>query len=112
MRLTSLLGTSLPIIQAPMAGVQLSALAIAVGRAGALGSLPCAMLSPIQLRGELQTLRDAKLPSFNVNFFGSSGLFVGRSSVIGVPSSANGRPFRAALSTLDSPPSPMPRGVA
>ena len=34
----------LPIIQAPMAGVQGSVLAIAVSNAGGLGSLPCAML--------------------------------------------------------------------
>ncbi len=38
------LGIQTPIIQAPMAGVQGSALAIAVAEAGGLGSLPCAML--------------------------------------------------------------------
>ena len=43
--LQQLLGTELPIIQAPMAGVQGSALAVAVSNAGGLGSLPCAMLS-------------------------------------------------------------------
>ena len=43
--LAQLLGTELPLIQAPMAGVQGSALAIAVSNAGALGSLPGAMLS-------------------------------------------------------------------
>jgi nitronate monooxygenase len=69
MLLTELLGITLPIIQAPMAGVQSSALAIAAGRSGALGSLPCATLTPAQLRGELQSLRRAKLPSYNVNFF-------------------------------------------
>nr|WP_088284811.1 nitronate monooxygenase [Ideonella sp. A 288] len=69
MLLTDLLGISLPIIQAPMAGVQSSALAIAAGRAGALGSLPCATLTPAQLRGELQSLGSAGLPSYNVNFF-------------------------------------------
>ena len=37
-----LLGIELPIIQAPMAGVQASDLAIAVSGAGGLGSLPCA----------------------------------------------------------------------
>ena len=40
MRLQSLLGVELPIIQAPMAGVQGSALAVAVSNAGGLGSLP------------------------------------------------------------------------
>ena len=34
-----------PIIQAPMAGVQNSKLAIAVCQAGGIGSLPCAMLT-------------------------------------------------------------------
>ena len=42
--LLSILGTELPIIQAPMAGVQVGALAVAVSNAGGLGSLPCAML--------------------------------------------------------------------
>ena len=40
-----LLGTELPIIQAPMAGVQGSQLTIAVSEAGGLGSLPCGMLT-------------------------------------------------------------------
>ena len=44
MKLEALLGTELPIIQAPMAGVQGSALAVATANAGALGFLPCAML--------------------------------------------------------------------
>ena len=44
MTLQELLGIELPIIQAPMAGVQGSALAVAVSNAGGLGSLPCAML--------------------------------------------------------------------
>ena len=44
MDLAQALGVELPIIQAPMAGVQGSALAIAVCQAGGLGSLPAAML--------------------------------------------------------------------
>jgi nitronate monooxygenase len=40
MTLQSLVGVELPIIQAPMAGVQGSALAVAVSHAGGLGSLP------------------------------------------------------------------------
>ena len=47
----------LPIIQAPMAGVQDARLAIAVSNAGGLGSLPCAMLSPDGMRRELDALR-------------------------------------------------------
>ena len=56
MTLTDLLGTELPLIQAPMAGVQNSALALAVCRAGGLGSLPCAMLGADALRAELEVL--------------------------------------------------------
>lgn len=38
--LAALFGTRYPLIQAPMAGVQGSALAIAVGQVGALGPCP------------------------------------------------------------------------
>src|ERR1044071_8110003 len=61
-------GTELPIIQAPMAGVQVSALAIAVSNAGGLGSLPCAMLTPEAMQKELAAVRATGKP-FNVNFF-------------------------------------------
>jgi nitronate monooxygenase len=57
------------LIQAPMAGVQGSALAIAVSQAGGLGSLPCAMLSPEQIKTELEAIRAAGVQAFNVNFF-------------------------------------------
>ena len=64
------LGIDLPIIQAPMAGVQDSALAAAVSGAGGLGSLPAAMLSAEALELELRTLRAALGPRpCNVNFF-------------------------------------------
>ncbi len=69
MTLQQLLGIDLPIIQAPMAGVQGSALAIAVSNAGGLGSLPCAMLSIDALRSELAALRAGTMRPFNVNFF-------------------------------------------
>lgn len=59
----------LPIIQAPMAGVQGSALAIAVSNTGGLGSLPCALLSPDAMRSELRALRAGTGGAFNVNFF-------------------------------------------
>ena len=67
--LQSLLGIELPVIQAPMAGVQLSALAIAVSNAGGLGSLPCAMLTPDALRKELEALQAGTRRPYNVNFF-------------------------------------------
>jgi nitronate monooxygenase len=68
--LQRLLGTELPIVQAPMAGVQGSALAAAVSRAGGLGSLPCAMLGIAAMRDELAALQaQAAGQPFNVNFF-------------------------------------------
>lgn len=69
MDLRRLLDIELPLIQAPMAGVQGSALAIAVSQAGGLGSLPCAMLSPDAMRAELAAIRAATGRPFNVNFF-------------------------------------------
>jgi nitronate monooxygenase len=62
-------GTELPIIQAPMAGVQVSALAIAVSNAGGLGSLPCAMLTPEGMKQELEAMRAGTRKPYNVNFF-------------------------------------------
>ena len=41
--LRELLGIDLPILQAPIAGSQAGALAIAVSNAGGLGALPCAL---------------------------------------------------------------------
>jgi nitronate monooxygenase len=52
-----------------MAGVQGSALAIAVCNAGGLGSLPCAMLSPDAMRKEIAAIRAQTDEPFNVNFF-------------------------------------------
>lgn len=63
------LGTRLPLIQAPMAGVQDARLALAVSNAGGLGSLPAAMLTPEVLQKELKALRDGTDKPFNVNFF-------------------------------------------
>jgi nitronate monooxygenase len=67
--LAALLGIDFPLIQAPMAGVQDSRLAIAVSNAGGLGSLPCAMLSPEALRAELVAIETATDRPYNVNFF-------------------------------------------
>src|SRR6476659_6435901 len=67
--LQTLLGIELPIIQAPMAGVQGSALALAVSNAGGLGSLPCAMLSLDAMRSELSVIKAHTNKPFNVNFF-------------------------------------------
>jgi nitronate monooxygenase len=69
MRLHDRLGTRWPLIQAPMAGSQGAALAVAVSNAGGLGSLPAAMLSPSLLREALTTIRAQTDRPFNVNFF-------------------------------------------
>lgn len=69
MTLQQLLGIELPIIQAPMAGVQDHRLAVAVSNAGGLGSLPAAMLSLEALRSELTALQAQTSKPFNVNFF-------------------------------------------
>jgi nitronate monooxygenase len=69
MSIQELFGIALPIIQAPLAGVQNSTLTIAVSNAGGLGSLPCAMLSADVLRGELDTIRAQSVRPFNLNFF-------------------------------------------
>ncbi len=69
MNLQQLFGIELPIIQAPMAGVQGSALAVAVSNAGGLGSLPCATLGLDAMRQELASIRAQTTRSFNVNFF-------------------------------------------
>jgi nitronate monooxygenase len=69
MNLQQLLGIEHPVVQAPMAGVQGSALAIAVSNAGGLGSLPCAMLTLDALRDELSAIAAQTARPFNVNFF-------------------------------------------
>ena len=59
MDLQRALGVELPVMQAPMAGAQGSALAIAVCNAGGLGSLPAAMLDGDGLRREVAAVRAA-----------------------------------------------------
>jgi len=56
------------LIQAPMAGVQGVELALAVSGAGALGSLPCAMLDAVALKTALAQIR-AQGANVNINFF-------------------------------------------
>ncbi|MFV9681765.1 NAD(P)H-dependent flavin oxidoreductase [Pseudomonas sp. NY15367] len=69
MSLQRLLGSELPLIQAPMAGSQGHRLASAVCQAGGLGSIPCAMLTPAALRQELEAMRGLTSRPFNLNFF-------------------------------------------
>jgi nitronate monooxygenase len=63
-----LAGVRFPLIQAPMAGSQGVDMALAVSGAGALGSLPCAMLDAAALRASLERIR-AQAACVNVNFF-------------------------------------------
>lgn len=69
MSLTELLSIRIPLLQAPMAGVQGSRLAVAVSQAGGLGALPCAMLSAEQVRAEAAAIRAGTDAAFNLNFF-------------------------------------------
>lgn len=67
--LLDLLRIDHPILQAPMAGAQRSALAIAVSEAGGLGAVPCALLRPDEIRDEVAAIRRATPRPFNLNFF-------------------------------------------
>lgn len=69
MSLKKLFNMDLPLIQAPMAGVQGSALTVAVSEAGGLGSLPCAMLGMEAMRQEFEAIRRQTTKPFNANFF-------------------------------------------
>lgn len=68
-RLQDLFGIELPIVQAPMAGPVFSEMVIAVSEAGGLGSLPCATLSPEQVRAEMRLVRQGTARPVNLNFF-------------------------------------------
>ncbi len=57
--ITKLFNITHPIIQAPMAGANDSAMAMAVIKAGGLGSLPCAMLSADQIKAEVFKINDS-----------------------------------------------------
>jgi len=67
-RLRQLLCIDLPIVQAPMAGAQGSALTVAVSNAGALGSLACGMLTRDAIRVELAAITRRTCKPFNTNF--------------------------------------------
>jgi len=68
-RLLDLFGIEQPIVLAPMAGAMDSDLAIAVAKAGGLGSLPAALLDAERLRGEVAKFRAAIDAPLNLNFF-------------------------------------------
>lgn len=67
--LLELLGTEHPLIQAPMAGAMDAELVIAACEGGALGSLPCAMLSADKAREQAAIIRQRTDRPFGLNFF-------------------------------------------
>jgi nitronate monooxygenase len=68
-RLIELFRIELPIVQAPVAGAMNWELAAEVAAAGGLGSLPCAMLNPEQVRSEMGKIRARTKNPINLNFF-------------------------------------------
>ena len=68
-RIQSLFDIELPIVQAPMAGVAFSDMAIGVSEAGGLGSLGCALLTTDQITEEVKIIRQQTSRPINLNFF-------------------------------------------
>ena len=68
-RLIELFKIEVPIVQAPMAGAMDWELAAAAAQAGALGSLPCAMLNADQLREQMGQIRARTTKPINLGFF-------------------------------------------
>src|SRR5450756_111382 len=68
-RLIDLFKTEFPIVQAPMAGIMDAELVIAAAQGGALGSLPCAMLSAEKAREQVNIIRQRVSAPVNMNFF-------------------------------------------
>ena len=68
-RIQNLFGIELPIIQAPMADVAFSEMAIGVSEAGGLGSLACALLTTDQIIEQVNIIRQQTSHPINLNFF-------------------------------------------
>ena len=68
-RITEMFKTEFPIVLAPMAGVMDADLVIAAAQGGALGSLPCAMLSAEKAREQVKIIRQRVSAPINLNFF-------------------------------------------
>ena len=68
-RIIDLFKTEFPIVLAPMAGVMDADLVIAAAQGGALGSLPCAMISPEKAREQVKIIRQRVSAPVNLNFF-------------------------------------------
>ena len=68
-RILDLFKTEFPIVLAPMAGIMDADLVIAAAQGGALGSLPCAMLSVEKAREQINIIRQRVSAPVNMNFF-------------------------------------------
>jgi nitronate monooxygenase len=68
-RFEALLGSRLPIIAAPMAGAAGVELAVAAILGGAVGALPCAMLTPDEARAQVEEVRGRASGPLLLNFF-------------------------------------------
>ena len=67
-RIIDLFKTEFPIVLAPMAGIMDADLVIAAAQGGALGSLPCAMLSVEKAREQVNIIRQRVSAPVNMNF--------------------------------------------
>jgi nitronate monooxygenase len=102
-RFLVLIGTQHPIVQAPMANAGGVELCIAAMHGGALGSLPCAMLSPEQAHEQVAQVRGRASGPLNLNFFCHQ-----------MPAETDDSAWRAVLKPYyqacglaDPPPAPM-----
>jgi nitronate monooxygenase len=68
-RLIDLFKTEFPIVLAPMAGAIDAELVMAAAQGGALGSLPCAMLSVEKVREQVNIIRQRVSAPISMNFF-------------------------------------------
>ncbi|MFO1108392.1 MAG: nitronate monooxygenase family protein [Bradyrhizobium sp.] len=68
-RFLDLVKTEFPIVQAPMAGAMDTDLVISAAQGGALGSLPCAMISAEKAREQVNIIRQRVSAPINLNFF-------------------------------------------
>ena len=68
-RFLDLVASEQPIVQAPMAGAGGVELCVAALKGGALGSLPCALLTAEQVRAQVAEVRSRASGPLNLNFF-------------------------------------------
>jgi nitronate monooxygenase len=68
-RFLDLVGSEQPIVQAPMAGAGGVELCVGAMQGGAVGSLPCALISPETAREQVREVRQRATGPLNLNFF-------------------------------------------